>query len=234
MAPPQPGDAQQPAAHHPIYAGAYAYGRRPSDPRRQPPGRPGTGRAAAKPEECQVLLRERLPAYISWEQFTRNQKQLEANNAQHRGPVRSGPSLLPGLLVCGRCGLRMTAHYTQHGKGLRYVCSRALTDYGEPLCQSLAGSPLDREVGEWVLKALEPAALEVSLHVAQDLEAERQPPGQRHPRPLACRHHDGGGPAGHCPPTGGAGRRHRAGRERARRRPDSLAGRAPGSAWSGP
>jgi DNA invertase Pin-like site-specific DNA recombinase len=160
--------------HHPIYAGAYAYGRRPSDPRRQQPGRPGTGRAVAKPEECQVLLQDRLPAYISWEQFTRNQKQLEANNAQHRGPVRSGPSLLPGLLVCGRCGLRMTAQYTQNGKSLRYVCSRAMTDYGEPLCQSLAGSPLDREVGEWVLKALEPAALEVSLQVAQDLEAERQ------------------------------------------------------------
>ena len=33
--------------HHPIYAGAYAYGRRPSDPRRQQPGRPGTGRADA-------------------------------------------------------------------------------------------------------------------------------------------------------------------------------------------
>ena len=160
--------------HHPIYAGAYAYGRRPSDPRRQQPGRPGTGRAVAKPEECQVLLQGRLPAYISWEQFARNQKQLEANNAQHRGPVRSGPSLLPGLLVCGRCGLRMTAQCTQNGKSLRYVCSRAMTDYGEPLCQSLAGLPLDREVGEWVLKALEPAALEVSLQVAQDLEAERQ------------------------------------------------------------
>jgi hypothetical protein len=68
----------------------------------------------------------------------------------------------------------MTAQYTQNGKSLRYVCSRAMTDYGEPLCQSLAGSPLDREVGEWVLKALEPAALEASLQAAQDLEAERR------------------------------------------------------------
>jgi DNA invertase Pin-like site-specific DNA recombinase len=160
--------------HHPIYAGAYVYGRRPSDPRRQQPGRPGTGRAVAKPEECQVLLQDRLPAYISWEQFTRNQKQMEANNVQHQGPVRSGSSLLSGLLVCGRCGLRMTTQYTQNSKGLRYVCSSALSDYGTPLCQSLTGSPLDREVAGWVLKALEPAALEVSLQVAQDLEAERQ------------------------------------------------------------
>lgn len=43
-----------------------------------------------------------------------------------------------------------------------------------PLCQSLAGAPLDLKVGEWVLKALEPAALEVSLRAAQDIEAERQ------------------------------------------------------------
>jgi hypothetical protein len=160
--------------HNPIYAGAYAYGRRPSDPRRQQPGRPGTGRTVAKPEECQVLLRDRLPAYISWEQFTRNQKQMEANDIRHQGPVRSGPSLLPGLLVCGRCGLRMAALYTQNGKGLRYACSSAQMDYGEPRCQSLGGLPLDREVGAWVLKALEPAALEISMRVAQDLEAERQ------------------------------------------------------------
>lgn len=160
--------------HHPIYAGAYVYGRRPSDPRRQQPGRPGTGRTVAKPEECQVLLQDRLPAYISWEQFTRHLKQLEENNVQALGPIRSGASLLSGLLVCGRCGLRMAAQYSHNGKGLRYVCSRAAVDYGEPLCQSLSGLPLDQKVGEWVLKALEPAALEVSLQVAQDIEAERQ------------------------------------------------------------
>lgn len=160
--------------HHPIYAGAYVYGRRPSDPRRQQPGRPGTGRTVAKPEECQVLLHDRLPAYISWEQFTRNLKQLEANNAKALGPIRSGVSLLSGLLICGRCGLRMATQYSQNGKGLRYGCSRAAVDYGEPLCQSLSGMLLDQKVGEWVLKALEPAALEVSLQVAQDIEAERQ------------------------------------------------------------
>ncbi|MDD5469111.1 MAG: recombinase family protein [Anaerolineales bacterium] len=159
---------------HPIYAGAYVYGRRPSDPRRQQPGRPGTGRTVARPDECQVLLQDRLPAYISWEQFTRNLKQLEANNAKALGPVRPGASLLSGLLVCGRCGLRMTAQYTQNGKGLRYVCSRDAADYGGPLCQSLSGAVLDRAVGEWVLKALEPAALEVSLQVARDAEAERR------------------------------------------------------------
>jgi DNA invertase Pin-like site-specific DNA recombinase len=48
--------------HHPMYAGAYTYGRRPTDPRRKQPGRPSTGRLVAKPEEWQGLLPERLPA----------------------------------------------------------------------------------------------------------------------------------------------------------------------------
>jgi len=33
--------------HHPVYAGAYRYGYRPTDPRRKQPGRPSTGRSRA-------------------------------------------------------------------------------------------------------------------------------------------------------------------------------------------
>ncbi len=90
------------------------------------------------------------------------------------GVPRQGPSLLSGLLICGRCGLRMSPGYHDNGRMLRYSCCRAAVDYGEALCQSLAGQPLDDRVSELVLKALEPAALELSLKVAEDLEAERQ------------------------------------------------------------
>lgn len=158
---------------HPIYAGAYVYGRRPTDPRRKKPGRPSTGRTVAKPEQWEVLIKDRLPAYISWEQYERNVRQLEANTVQALGAVRQGPSLLSGLLICGRCGLRMVTRYSNNGCGLRYVCSRMATDYGEPLCQSLAGAPLDSLIGALVLQALEPSALELSLKLAEDLEAER-------------------------------------------------------------
>jgi len=159
--------------HHPVYAGAFVYGRRRTDPRRKVPGRPSTGRTVTKPDEWEVLLKDRLPAYISWEQYERNVKQLNANTAQGMGVVRQGPSLLSGLIVCGRCGLRMATQYSNNGRGLRYLCSRMATDYGEPLCQSLAGTPLDQLTAELVLQALEPAALEISLKVAEDIEAER-------------------------------------------------------------
>jgi len=158
---------------HPIYAGAYVYGRRPTDPRRKKPGRPSTGRTVAKPEQWEVLIKDRLPAYISWEQYERNQRQLQANTAQALGAPRQGPSLLSGLLICGRCGLRMATQYNNNGRGLRYVCGRMASDYGEPLCQSLAGSPLDSLISTLVLQGLEPSALELSMKLAEDLEAER-------------------------------------------------------------
>lgn len=160
--------------HHPIYAGAYVYGRRPTDPRRKQPGRPSTGRLVAKPEACQVLLKDRLPVYISWKQFERNQRQLEANTQASLGVIRYGTSLLSGLVVCGHCGHRMSALYNNNGSGMRYRCSREAADYGGPWCQSLVGQPLDVLVSELVLRALEPAALEVSLQVAADIEGERQ------------------------------------------------------------
>lgn len=47
-------------------------------------------------------------------------------------------------------------------------------DYGEPRCQSLVGQVLDDWASAQVLRALEPAALEISLRVAADLEGERQ------------------------------------------------------------
>ena len=158
---------------NPIYAGAYAYGRRPTDPRRRQPGRPATGRTVAAPEHWEVLLKDRLPAYISWAQYERNLHQLAANTAQAGGVVRQGPSLLSGRLVCGRCGHRMTTQYTNAGTGLRYSCCREAVDYGAPACQSLAGSTLDAHITALVLEALQPAALELSLQVAEDLEAER-------------------------------------------------------------
>ena len=136
-------------------------------------GRPGTGKRLAPQQEWQVLRRDHYPAYISWEQFERNQRQLGANRNTAQGVIRHGPSLLAGLVVCGRCGLRMSVVYTNNGTGLRYVCGQAKAHYEAPRCQALAGPALETLVSTLVLQALQPAALEVSLQVAADVEAER-------------------------------------------------------------
>lgn len=157
--------------HHPAYAGAYAYGRRRVDPRKQQAGRPSTGRTVAPREQWEALLMGRLPAYISWEQYEANQEQLARNQAWARGTVRNGPSMLTGILSCGRCGRKMTVAYTQ-GKA-SYGCQAQASNYGEAHCQSLAARTIDECISELVLLALQPSSLEVSLRVAQDIQTER-------------------------------------------------------------
>src|SRR5271167_3514936 len=158
---------------NPIYAGVYAYGVRAVDKRRQRPGRPGTGRRSPRTQEAEVFLPDRLPGYISFERYERNQAQLKANKAAGGGTVRAGSALLSGVLVCGRCGLRMLAQYNNNGHAARYVCSQMQSCYHEAFCQSLTAAPLDALVSGLVLKALEPAAIEASLALAENLEAER-------------------------------------------------------------
>jgi DNA invertase Pin-like site-specific DNA recombinase len=160
---------------NPLYAGAYAYGRRAVDPRRQQPGRPHTGRRVRAPAEWLVLLPDRFPAYIAWEQYERNLARLHANQARAETPgaVRQGTALLTGLVVCARCGHRLPVRYGGGRTRPTYVCSRQQSDYGGERCQHVVARPLDRYVSQQVLAALQPAALELSLEAAQHLERER-------------------------------------------------------------
>jgi hypothetical protein len=160
--------------HHPTYAGFYRWGHRSVDPRKKVPGRPQSGRTLRPPQECLVLLPDHCPAYIRPEQFWANQRRLEQNRAGSLGAPRQGPALLSGLLVCGRCGYRMVVNYNNAHNGLRYNCHRALTCYGEPECQSLSGRRLDAFITGQVLAALQPAALELHLAAAQDVEQQRE------------------------------------------------------------
>jgi DNA invertase Pin-like site-specific DNA recombinase len=160
---------------HPIYAGAYVYGRRPVDPRRQRAGVPDTGRVVAAPADWLVLLRDRLPAYISWEQYEQNQACLHANRARADtlGVVRDGPALLTRLVVCALCGRHLAVSYAADSQHYAYECARMRLDYGAERCQHLAGAGLDAWVSQQVLAALTPAALELSLHAAVHVEQER-------------------------------------------------------------
>ncbi|MBW8767381.1 MAG: recombinase family protein [Geodermatophilales bacterium] len=163
---------------NPAYAGIYAYGRSTVDPKRRRAGRPCTGRVRLERGNWRVFLPGVGPSYISVEQFERNLERMDANRARadSLGAVRDGPALLAGLVVCGRCGRRMTVHY-QRGPAGRlqpvYACDRAKVDYAAASCQQLAGACLDAHVAELLLAAIAPAALEVSLAAAEQVEAGR-------------------------------------------------------------
>ena len=63
---------------NPIYAAAYAYGGRRSDPRKKKPGRRSTGRTSPSSGGWRVLLKDRLPAYISWQTYEKKREKPPA------------------------------------------------------------------------------------------------------------------------------------------------------------
>jgi hypothetical protein len=163
---------------HPLYAGAYVYGRRQDDPRRKQADRPRSGRVVMRRTDWHAFLPDHCPAYISWEHYERNLARLEANRARAdaMGAVRDGPALLAGLVVCAHCGAHLVVHYAQSRRcpaPHTYECTRQRGNYGGPLCQHVPGPCLDHFVSEQVLAALEPAALELSLAAAEQVEQER-------------------------------------------------------------
>lgn len=164
--------------HHPIYAGAYRWGHREVDPRKKVPGKPGTGRTFHGHDACRVLIHDRFPAYITWDDFEKNQQKLDENSTLGKmlAAPRHGPSVLAGLLVCGRCGHRMLVRYanTTGHKTLRYSCRRDAIDHGQDACQSLSGAVLESFVVERLLQAISPASLELSLAATRDIDRERK------------------------------------------------------------
>src|SRR3954451_17361604 len=98
---------------HPIYAGAYAYGIHRAGTKNPVTGRIEGGRWFVPPEEMPVLLPDRLPAYISWGQYMKNQERLKQNRSllETRGVRKRAEALLQGLVVCGKCDHRMASRY---------------------------------------------------------------------------------------------------------------------------
>jgi len=158
--------------HHPIYAGAYSYGRRRVD-HRPTAADPGQTKMRHVPmSEWLVLLRDRLPAYITWERYMANQQRLLRNRALPSSPgaPRLGTALLTGLLFCGACGRRMYASYRSKSKAY-YGCALKRLEGSD--CCGLGAAAIDDLVVQKVLRALEPATLELSLKAVQDVARER-------------------------------------------------------------
>lgn len=162
------------ALHNPRYAGAFCFGRRRWRP--GPGGKPVTELLAR--EQWTALIPDAHPGYISWEQFETNQAQLAANAQAHgtdrkAGPAREGPALLQGLVVCGRCGRRMTVRYHSR-RGVEvpdYTCLAEAIRSGAHRCQVVPGSGVDAAVAALLLDIVTPLALDVALSVQAELEA---------------------------------------------------------------
>jgi DNA invertase Pin-like site-specific DNA recombinase len=172
-APPQHARILQ-VLHNPRYAGAFVYGRTRGRPR---PGG-GVSQIKANMADWQVVMPDMHPGYIDWERFNANQARLTDNAQAYAikrgaGPVREGPALLQGRVLCGLCGARMNVQYSHEHTQLvaHYVCKENATRRGGKICQSVPGKVVDPAMSELLVELMTPMTIEVSLAVQDELEA---------------------------------------------------------------
>lgn len=146
---------------NPAYAGAFVYGRRqsvrPDLSRRRPLARP------LPREAWQVCVRDKYPAYISWEHYEKIQAMLDDNRLEYtrertRGVPREGTALLQGIVYCGESGHKMGVVYKQR---TQYRCHELRSRYGVPVCQNILAEPVDRRVVAAFFEALSPAQIDL-------------------------------------------------------------------------
>ena len=158
---------------NPAYAGAFVYGR--SRTTRDPSGKVTTKRLPM--DQWRICVKDKYPAYISWETFEQIQAILKDNYAEYdrnksRGVPRPGSALLHGILYCGECGHKMVVQYKG---GTRYLCNYLRQQYRVPVCQNIPGDPIDARVVEAFFQALSPIELDVYEHaLAAQKEADEK------------------------------------------------------------
>jgi DNA invertase Pin-like site-specific DNA recombinase len=145
---------------NPLYAGAYVYGRTRGEMILD--GGRRRRRVITLPIcDWKVIKHDAHPAYISWEEFMTNQKRI-ADNAARRsgvnnpGAVREGRALLQGLLLCGRCGARISVRYAgQNGRLTNYSCSNLKFEaLSNADCLHVSARYLEPPIIDVVMKAL--------------------------------------------------------------------------------
>lgn len=161
--------------HNPLYAGAYAFGRR-GERTRVVDGRAqktiGHNKAMA---DWNVLIPDHHEGYIAWQQFEENQRMLLENAHMKRRATRKagrgGRALLTGLMRCSRCGRMMRVFYGMRaGNAHRYQCRGDDAHVGSGLCIGIGGVRVDRAIASQILEAVSEPAVEAALLAAEQTE----------------------------------------------------------------
>jgi DNA invertase Pin-like site-specific DNA recombinase len=167
---------------NPSYAGMYVFGRYQYRVQISAQGEVRKRMQAVAMPDWRVRLPEHHEGYITLEEFLKNKERLEKNRTNGEetvlsGPAREGAALLQGLLLCGRCGRAITVRYTTGHGGVypMYLCNWVHREgLATKDCMGFRCDVLDPVIVEEVLKALQPAELELALAALQELETRDQ------------------------------------------------------------
>jgi DNA invertase Pin-like site-specific DNA recombinase len=164
---------------NPLYTGAYVFGRTKVIKELDENGNSKSRQIKQNIDDWDVIIQDHHPAYISWDQYLKIQKQIEKNAAPPKSQAsqvaREGSALLQGLARCGNCGRAMHVNY--HGQGQKsypyYVCNTAHRNFSQGYCQSVGGRRLDQAVSELFLQTVSPASLNVHLKALQQIQHQQ-------------------------------------------------------------
>ncbi|MFQ5645021.1 MAG: recombinase family protein [Thiogranum sp.] len=163
--------------HNPLYAGVYAWGRRPvevSIKDGQTTKRQGNTRRA---EDAGVFLPDHHAGYIDLDHYQRNQDIMRDNGSNFKSDqatlaVRGEQGLLTGLLRCGRCGRKLHIRYWgKHGTAARYLCSGDF-DRGGKYCLGFGGATVDKRFAGLIVEAISPHGIKASLDAIERMRTD--------------------------------------------------------------
>ncbi len=164
---------------NPRYTGAYVFGQTKMVKELDEHGNQKSRQKSQKMEDWGVIIHNHHPAYISWDQYLKIQKQIEKNTPPPKSEssqvIREGSALLQGLASCGNCGRAM--HINYHNQGNKcypyYVCNMANRNFGAGICQSVGGRRIDQAVSGIFLEAVSPASLNVHLKALRQIQHQQ-------------------------------------------------------------
>lgn len=161
--------------YNPGYTGAYVYGRYHDQKRVNPQGLFVHHPVRLPKDQWEVFIPDHHPGYITWETYEQNHRQLQDNrtNLDRSGPAREGISLLQGLMLCGKCGRRMTVRYTGNG-GIApvYECKGRWEHGLRATCTTVPASSIDQAISTRLMQIMQPAELELAIQVMDRLLKE--------------------------------------------------------------
>lgn len=162
---------------NPVYAGAYAYGKRRHERYVDDQGVVRKRVRRLPRAEWAVFLSDHHEGFIDWSTYEANQARIGANTRpqphQSGGAVREGAALLQGIATCGQCGRRLRTHYRGANATPGYHCAgKHIIEGRGSYCLSVGGVQIDQAVSQALLEAVQPAAIEAALAAADRFEAD--------------------------------------------------------------
>ncbi len=163
---------------NPAYAGAFVYGKSHFVQN----GLSTVNKLKRKlpKKDWKIVIKDKYPAYITWETFEKNQEILKDNYAEYdrnktRGIPRPGEALLHGIVYCGECGHKMVIKYK---RGTQYICNYAGQQHGDPVCQRIPGNLIDAEVTKIFFQVI--SSVELNAYTqAVDIQTQEEESTQK-------------------------------------------------------